>query len=757
MKKRATSFVKSMSLLALLLWLLSGVCSLAQDARSTADFFVALNGNDAWSGHSPQPNASRTDGPFATLARARDAVREFKQATKKKDIVVSIRGGVYRLTETLVFSLKDSAPEGGTITYAAYGKEVPILTSGARIQNWRKLKEPPAGLPAAARGKVWVADVPRDLDRFLTLYEAEERLPRARGEGFGPPQYVDKKTSPPEQFSFPAGAMRNWPDLKDAEVAVIPTANYEMCILPLASVDEEHHTATLAYPPSRPIGKAQFIPISAWVENILEVLDQPGEWVINTAERKVYLWPKTGKPSPEIVAPRLTELLRIEGAIDYDGPKDTPVRGLIFRGLTFNHAERFQWHGYTGWGLQHHWEMFDRPTAALRLRGAENCVVQACRFAATSGTAIRLDLHCQQNRIVDNEIAHIGGVGVLLAGYGPGTKNVNRKNEVVNNWIHHTGELYWATPGVMVWQSGENRIAHNLIHNTPYSGITVSTRSGLHPGAKLHDGARSIRSSEIGDPDKFPEWADQEPFLHARKNIVELNDIHHVMEVLCDGDGIYISGTGRENHIRQNYIHDCDSDRMADGIRCDDAQDETIIEGNLIYRIRRVGQGICSKGKNHILNNVLVDLLPSRLPIRPDRVVRGYIGLEVNPVTGSRVEHNLCVSRVAECPPMIQNRRYGAGGEPRLRECKADDNLYYCFADAGWGRKHLETEQPFGVETHSLAADPLFVDFEKGDFRLKPESPALKLGFQPVDWSAIGLLPNHPYKRKDAYNFQPLR
>ena len=37
------------------------------------------------------------------------------------------------------------------------------------------------------------------------------------------------------------------------------------------------------------------------------------------------------------------------------------------------------------------------------------------------------------------EIAHIGGTGVLLQGYGPGTKDVNQRNRVVGNHIHHNG------------------------------------------------------------------------------------------------------------------------------------------------------------------------------------------------------------------------------------------------------------------------------------------------------------------------------
>jgi len=714
------------------------------EEATTADFFVAANGDDRWSGRLAKPNEAHTDGPFATLACARDAVRELKKNSSKRDIVVRIRGGLYRLNETLVFSLEDSAPKGGTITYAAYKNETPILSSGVPVRDWRKLREYPMHLPAAARGKVWVAELPQGLDRFFTLYDGPERLPGARGEGFAPAESADKITYP-DKFTFPTGAMRNWPDLKDAELLVIPTADYEMSILPLASVDENNRVATTLTPASRPIGKVKFVPISAWVENVLEVLDLPGEWVVSTSERKVYLWPRGEKPGGNIVAPKLTELVRVEGKIDYDGPRDEPVRGLIFRGLTFSHAERYQWQGYTGWGLQHHWEMFDRPTATLRFRGAEHCIVQACRFTATSGTAIRLDLHCQKNRIVDNEISHIGGVGLLLAGYGPGTKDLNKQNEVINNWIHHTGEIHWASPAVMVWQSGENRIANNLINYAPYSGITLSTRAGWNPKNPTAD--RTVRWSEIGDFQKPPDWYERERFMHARKNVVERNDIHDVMETMGDGDGVYISGTGGGNMIRQNYIHHCDSDGMADGIRCDDDQNETIIEGNIIFRTRCIGQGICSKGVNHIVNNIVADLLPSRRPIRPERIVRGYIGLEVNPVTGSRIERNIIVSRQNAYPAMIQDRRYGTGGEPSLRDCKADNNLYFCLDDPAWGRKHLEKEQPFGVETHSLAVNPLFVDFEKGDLRLKPGSPAMKLGFQPIEISAVGLLPGHPHYR----------
>ena len=132
MRGRAQHALGRKAALALLLILSVARCSRAQSAVETtsADFYVGGNGRDGWSGRFAQPNAALTDGPFATLGRARDAVRELKKHSARKNLVVRIRGGTYRLQETLVFSLEDSAPNGGTITYAAYPHEEPIFVFG---------------------------------------------------------------------------------------------------------------------------------------------------------------------------------------------------------------------------------------------------------------------------------------------------------------------------------------------------------------------------------------------------------------------------------------------------------------------------------------------------------------------------------------------------------------------------------------------------------------------------------------------------
>ena len=711
------------------------------------DFFVSPAGNDAWFGQLAEPNKAQTDGPFATLERAREAVRQMRSAQPAKAIHVALRGGVYRLDKTLVFSREDSAGEGGTL-YAAYPGEAPVVSSGVPLKEWTKLDTTPPNLAAAATGHVWTTHVPSYLSDVLTLYDGLNRLPRARGQGFTPPHgWKDDGAGrgPCDIFYFPDGVIERYADFSGADLHVMPTANYEMNILPIAYVDRAKRLGVTGLLASRPMGPMQFHRETMWIENRLEDLDEPGEWVVDSAKRKIHLWPSGDKPGDDIVAPRLTELVRVEGRIDYAGPKDEPIRNLAFRGLTLAHGERLARTGQDGWDMQHVWERFDRPSGLMRLRGAENCRIEACRFVAGGGAGLRLDLHCQQNTVRDCEFTHLGGVGVLLAGYGPGTKDVNVDNSVINNWVHHIGELYWASPAIFVWQSGRNLIGNNLIHNTPYTGIVVSGRIAWTRGAAA-SGA-TVRWQEIEQSHPGPwTWEEREPYLHGRLNRVERNDIHSVMERLGDGNGIYVSGTGKDNLIKENFIHDVDSDHLVQAIRCDDDQHETIIEKNVIFRVRSMHQGITVKGKNDICNNFLVDLIPSRLTIDPRWQLRGYIGLEVNPVTGSKIERNIIYSSDPGYTPFIQHRTYGQGDDPRLRDCDADFNLYFSPQDSNWAAAHLNAERKFGIEAHSLQADPLFVDVAKGDLRLSAESPAHALGIEPIDLKNIGLLPNHPLR-----------
>jgi len=709
-----------------------------QPTAPAADFYVSTRGSDGWSGRLAEPDAAGKDGPFATLARARDAVRRLR-AGGRRDATVLIRGGTYRLERTVVFSLADSAGKDGTITYAAYPGEKPVFSSGRPVGPWRKVPDAPAGLPDAATGKVWSADVSA-FGTFRTLFDGDREMRRARGKGFRQTNRTPRGTKDDARtVQFPKGAIRSYARLDDAELRIIPCFFWIMNLLPIESVDQARLTLRTAAPGTYPLGRNGMTDRpTAWIENVVEELDEPGEWVLDTAAGRLLLWPESDRPTRTIVAPKLTELIRVEGTIDTDGPADTPVQGLVFRGLTFMHGDRLPWHGRTGWGLQHDWEMFDKPTALLRFRGAERCAVEDCEFKASGHTAIRLDLHAQRNRIVGNHIHHVGGAGVLLAGYGPGTKDVNRQNDVANNAIHHIGRQYWASGAIFAWQSGHNRIAHNAIHHVPYTAILATGRiSRGKPGPG--ECSRTVRWAEVPQAYRTWSWKKREPFLHARKNLIACNDIHHAMEVLGDGNCIYVSGAGAGNVVRGNCCHDCPGRYMNAVIRCADDQHGTLIEGNICVRTGGHGEGFISKGDNDILNNVVADL-------RPAHRHRGYIVFPYGSVVGSRIEGNILYSRRKGQILYHHSRRSRHGDPPRLRDTQTDRNLYFCTAEANWAKRHFDAQRPLGIDRHSVCADPMFVDLDGGDLRFRPGSPALKLGIRPLDAAKAGL--QEPYRRR---------
>jgi len=663
-------------------------------------------------------------------------VRKLVAGGLKTHVTVWIRGGTYRLRETLVFGVEDSGTDRCSITYQAFPGERPVLTSGVSIDGWKELDVMLSELPAVAAGKVWVADTPESLRRFYTLYDQYGQLPRARGRAFNPvnPPVGRDQTNRAERLKdlyFPAGVLRNWSNLDDVEVVIrcTPSSLSTMNILALESVDEEAHLARTKLPATYPFGATKGRP-TAWVENVLEVLDHPGSWVLNTQTRKLYLWPRFGKPTG-IVAPVLRELIRVEGRIDPDGPVDVPVRNLHFRGLTFMHADRDVWSS-SDTGMQHDWEMIDKPNALLRLRGAEQCSVVNCKFRDSGGAAIRLDLYAQENKVESNEIRYMDQGGILLLGYGAGTKDVNKRNEILNNHIHHCGLIYWHSLGVVLWQSGENRVAHNYIHHMPRHAICLS-------GPRVPYFQRRCDSREICGSMRWHEiggyktaWDEIMPFLHTRNNLIELNEIERVLQMLGDGASINVSGCGEGNVIRRNYIHDIFASEWVSGcLRTDDWQRGTTWEENVIYRSNAGAWE--HKGANKVINNYAIDILPKGY----FRIFRSGPG-EI--IDGSVIERNIFYH-----PNGSAVFYTFAVGPQQLAKSRVEHNLYYCGGVPETETPaFLKTLRAQGVSTTDAYADPKFVDLKAGNFRLKPESPAFKMGIKQIDLNGVGLMKNFP-------------
>ena len=182
----------------------------------------------------------------------------------------------------------------------------PYFSSAREINGWKKVTGELPGLSKEAKGKVLVADVP---GRFRTLYDDEGMLPRARSAGF-----IPREGGSRNELHFPKGKLKNWPNTEDVEIVVRPHHAWIVNILPLKSVNEKTQIARTAIDATYAMNKLHFLPKteSCWVENVLEELDEPGEWVLNSNERKLCLWPRNETP---VVAPQLRELILLEGQL----------------------------------------------------------------------------------------------------------------------------------------------------------------------------------------------------------------------------------------------------------------------------------------------------------------------------------------------------------------------------------------------------------------------------------------------------------
>ena len=111
----------------------------AAGSAAAASFYVAPNGKDSWSGKLAAPNASATDGPFASLAKAQIAVQELINAHPKGPVVVMLREGSYYLPlsptnpGTLKFTARDSGTAQANVIWENYPGETPIVSGGESI------------------------------------------------------------------------------------------------------------------------------------------------------------------------------------------------------------------------------------------------------------------------------------------------------------------------------------------------------------------------------------------------------------------------------------------------------------------------------------------------------------------------------------------------------------------------------------------------------------------------------------------------
>ena len=457
-------------------------------AHSEQAFFVAADGNDAWSGTLPASNAAKTDGPFATLVRAREALRQSKRgAGLQQPVTISVRGGTYVLRETLVFTAEDSGTPDCPVTVRAYPGETVRLVGAQPISGWRRYEgqfsrsaqvSDPAGttsrsarvsdpaetadrrspdpLAADVQSPIFVtslADQGFTSFRFHQLFFRGQRQILARHPNLDPahPQtggllyvdassYLSRTAFHYDGDEIPVAA---WGDVSQAEVNLFPYNCWDHNIIPITRIDPDSRHVRLRYPVAGTINEAN----RYFVQNVLAALDVPGEWYCDHATGQLYFYPPGGQVADgDVLVPV------VENLVEISGTTGEPVRHFRFGGFQLAYAEQ----------------------DAITLEGAESCEITGNVVTNVGGIGInagylrnaqkgvgnrwskggrtRTPIHsgdrsllcsdaCTNCRIAGNDVYSTGGDGLVLVG---------RQNVADNNHLSRTGLFDMVSAGVTV-------------------------------------------------------------------------------------------------------------------------------------------------------------------------------------------------------------------------------------------------------------------------------------------------------------------
>ncbi len=649
-------------------------------AEERITFYVAPNGNDQWSGELEAPNRERTDGPFATIARARDAIRATRreQGELRLPVRVYIRAGTYFLEEPLVFGPQDSGTEQCPITYLAYRDEEPVISGGRVIRGWR---------PTEVNGQqAWAVEIPevkRGEWYFKQLFVNGERRPRTRLPKEGLYHFTDLPGVTGDtswgqgqtEAKFAPGDIRNWQMLGDVEV--IAHHLWTESHLPIASVDEQQQLVTFAKPSVfRLTEDFQADPGRYYVENVFEALDTPGQWYLNRETGMLYYIPLPGEEPDEVevVAPVLEQLVLFKG----DPEAGLGVQQLHLRDLTFCHAEWALPADAAGCG-----QASVIVPGVIYWQGVNSCSLRGCTVAHVAGYAVELVAPCEENRISECSLYDLGAGGVKIGHDTHGTT-------VSDCTIAQGGRIFTSAVGVWIGNSWDNSIIHNDINDFFYTGISVGWTWGYADTKTGH-------------------------------NVMEYNHIHNIGQgVLSDMGGIYSLGIQEGTRMRYNLIHDVESYAYGGwGLYTDEGSSHMLLENNVVYRTKTGGFHQHYGRENIVRNNIFAFARQGQLQRSREEdhlsftFERNIVYWTEGPLLhGSWQNNNYAFD---------YNLYWQANGEP--------------FDFAG---RTLEQWRELGQDEHSIIQDPLFADPENGHFTLAPDSPALELGFAPIDLSTVG-------------------
>jgi hypothetical protein len=326
---------------------------------------------------------------------------------------------------------------------------------------------------------------------------------------------------------------------------------------------------------------------------------------------------------------------------------------------------------------------------------------------------------CRENVVSASAFDDLGAGGIkigepshmVVQGSGPAQRPVGfkrpeeeaRGNVITDNVLRDGAKSYYGGPAVWIGQCGGNTVSHNEVTGTWYFGISVGWNWGYGPN-----------------------W--------TRDNIVERNHVHHIGNRLGSHSSIYTLGIQPGTVVRNNLVHHS----PGYGIALDQASTGVLVENNVVHHQHAGGLHFNMQCLGNIVQNNVFAL---------------------NGTAGQWTRYgDPPLTEDTNCNVLMQNVVYFRDArlfnESKWQNYRMviDYNVYYDasgkpvrplgFSWDEWRTKGQGSD--YHLDGSSVVADPLFVDPEHDDFRLKPESPALRLGFRPIDLTDVG-----PRRKRD--------
>ena len=558
---------------ALGLWLGVGsrVCLSATDSKGdmrVTRLYVASNGNDAWSGTARTPTAGGGDGPFASLAGAQKAVRKLRTAGKLGggEVVVSVAPGCYRLSETWRLEGQDSGTEAAPVTYRAEKPGTVRITGGVQLTEFRPVSEPSIlkRLPEAAREAVVEADLRASgvsdygriahsgfsrgeplshmelfiNGRAMRLAEWPNRswtrirsVPKGKRvvDASGKPRGTDT-----DRFGYSGDRPKRWATLEDVWVHGYWMVDWADQYLTVKEVDTAARMVVIE-PPQSGYGykkgqRFRFL-------NVLEELDEEGEWYLDRSTGKLYVWPHVPVSDIDATVSVLSEPL-----------------------VTLTDVEHVRLVGFI---------LECSRSDGVRIAGGQDVVLAGCELRNLGGTGVKIQ-GGRGHRVRSCDIHSLGEGGILISG-GDRQTLTPCGHVVANNYIHHFSR--WVrTYRVGIRLTGVGiRAAHNLICDAPHAGIIYNGNNHL---IEYNELTRLCQDTgDVGGIYTGRDWS-------ARGTVIRYNYLHHLGGVNMGSNAIYLDDLASGQTIYGNIMHHVWRGLMLGGGR------DNVIENNIFADFR---------------------------------------------------------------------------------------------------------------------------------------------------------------------------